>query len=144
MSRFVTPGTTELPLENGDVLIVRTRLNAGQLRARAARMYETADDGTAPKVRLHEIGRATVVAYLVDWRLADDDMPIAGLDADDLAAVLDNLEGPDFAEILAAIAAHEATQDAKRAEQKKTIPAGEPRSPRTSRSRVAVIGAMNG
>jgi len=143
MSRFVTPGTTELPLANGDVLIVRTRLNAGQLRARAARMYDVSDDGNA-KLRLHEIGRATVVAYLVDWRLSDDDVPIAGLDADDLAAVLDNLDGPAFAEIRTAIDAHETAHDAKREAEKKTIPDGASISPPISRSRVVAIGGTSG
>lgn len=144
MSRFVTPATTELPLDNGDVLIVRRRLNAGQQRARYVRMYAVSEDGTAPRLRLHEIGVATIVAYLVDWRLRDDDVPIAGLDADDLARVLDNLSPDAFAEIRQAIDAHEEQHEAARTAEKKTIPDGDKPSLTISPSRVVAIGAMNG
>jgi len=143
MSRFITPGTTEITLDNGDVLIVRTRLNAGQMRARHMRMYSMSDDGTAPRLKLNEVGLATVLAYLVDWRLHDDDVPIAGLDGDDLAAILDNLAPEDFLEVRQAIDAHEERGDAKRAE-KKTILAGGNTSSPISISRGVAIGATSG
>jgi len=119
MSRFVIPETHTLTLANGDRLVVWVRLNAGQARARNARMYTTASDGTR-LLNLLEIGRATVLAFLVDWTLADEDIPIRGLPTDDVATILDRLAPEDFYEIRDAIDEHEAEQQARRAAEKKT------------------------
>ena len=126
MSRFIIPDTTTITLANGDTLTVWTRLNAGQTNRRYARMYTTDDDGKR-RVDLLQINRATVLAYLVDWHLDGDDMPIKGLDADALSAVLDNLDPDDYIEIRDAIDAHEQAQQAKKDAEKKTRN-GAPRS----------------
>lgn len=142
MSRFVLPETSVLTLPNGDRLTVWTRLNAGQSHRRYARMYTTASDGTR-LVNLLEVGRATVVAYLIDWTLADDDMPIRNMPPDELAAVLDNLAVEDFNEIRDAIDAHETAQRERREAEKKTR-SGALKSSPTSTSPADAIGATSG
>jgi pectin methylesterase-like acyl-CoA thioesterase len=121
VGRFVRPETVTLTLENGDRLIVRKRLSAGQQRARLARCYVTAPDG-ATRLNGLEIGRATMLAYLVDWTITDEGepVPIRGLSEDELAAVVDNLEGPDFREVREAIEAHERREADAREDEKKT------------------------
>jgi lambda repressor-like predicted transcriptional regulator len=143
MSRFVQPSNVTLTLENGDQLIVRAQLNAGQARARWTRMYRVKEDGSH-HVDLMAVSTATVVAFLVDWHLKDDDMPIAGLSPDDLADVLDHMKPEDFKEIATAIDAHEAAILARRAAQKKTIPTGETASSPTLPSLVGAGGVTSG
>jgi hypothetical protein len=72
------------------------------------------------------MGRATVLAYLVDWTLTDEGepVPIRGLSVDELGAVVDNLEGPDFREVREAIEAHERRESEAREAEKKTIAGG--------------------
>jgi hypothetical protein len=143
MSRFVQPSTVTLTLPNGDALIVRAQLNAGQARARWTRMYRANEDGTH-HVDLMQVAVATVTAFLVDWHLQDDDMPIAGLSPEDLADVLDNMKPDDFKEIETAINAHEATITARRNAQKKTTPTGAIESSPTLPSPVDAVGATSG
>jgi len=142
MSRFVLPETEIITLANGDTLTVWSRLNAGQANRRYARMYTTASDGTRI-VDLLEVGRATVIAYLVDWCLADDDIPIRGVSPDEMAAVLDNLHPDDFIEIRDAIDAHEKRQREARDAEKKSR-TGESKSSPISTSPGVATGAMNG
>ncbi len=113
MSRFLRPDTDTLTLANGDRLIVRRRLTAGEGRVyRGQRAIQTL------------IQAALVMAYLVDWTLAGDDgavVPIRGISQSDLLNVLDSLEDESFDEIHAAIEAHVATMDAQRTEEKKLL-----------------------
>ncbi len=113
MSRFLRPDTDTLTLANGDKLIVRRRLTAGEGRVfRGQRAIQTL------------VQAALVMAYLVDWTLAGDDgavVPIRGISQSDLLNVLDSLEDDSFDEIHAAIAAHVATMDSQRTEEKKLL-----------------------
>lgn len=121
MGRFVRPETVTLTLENGDRLTVRKRLSAGQQRARVSSCYVTTPAGdTRPDV--FAMGRATILAFLVDWTLTDEGepVPIRGLSLEELGAVIDNLEGPDFREVREAIEAHERRENAAREDEKKT------------------------
>jgi hypothetical protein len=122
MSRFVRPETRTLTLANGDQLTVRARLTAGEQRAHFARIYRANGDG-----RLHPdplmLGIGMVVAYLLDWTLTDDAgarVLIRDLSTDDLQQVIDALDPDSFAEIRAAIDAHDTAMGAERAAQKKT------------------------
>jgi hypothetical protein len=128
MGRFVKPETTILKLEDGATLTVWRRLNVGQSTERMGRMYAAGvDDPTKLTVKVLEVARATVLAYLVDWTLTDDDgapVQIRGLGPDDLAIVLKTMTPDAFAEVRAAIDAHEARTAAARDAEKKTIPTG--------------------
>jgi len=129
MSRFVRPHTRTLTLANGDQLIVREQLTAGEQRAHFARVYTTTADGRLV-VNPLMVGIGVVLAYLLDWTLRDDQdqlVAIRDLSPDDLQRVIDSLDTDSFKEIRAAVEAHEAAMVAARAE-KKTTPAGGPAS----------------
>ncbi len=119
MSRFVKGGTSVLTLANGDTLIVKKRLNRGELADAVKRLplVELPSGKYVHSPMDKEAGM--VAAYLLDWQLQDDDQPIAGLSIDDKETVLNNLDPDDFAEINAAIEAHEAKVTAERAAAKK-------------------------
>lgn len=117
-SRFVAPDTTTLTLANGDTLVVKTRLTRGDQRAMFARLYVAGVDGELKTNRL-AIGQSTVLAYLLDWSLTDDQgkkVVIAGQPVEVVDAALDALSPEDFAEIREAIDAHETAQEQVRAE----------------------------
>ena len=128
MSRFVRPETRTLTLANGDQLIVRARLTAGEQRASTARMYTpTATGGLQRNAR--QLWEGAIVAYLLDWNLRDDAgqaVPIRDLSADDLQRTLDQLDPVDYDEIKDAIEAHEKTMTAEREAQKKIPNGGTP------------------
>lgn len=139
---FVRPQTSRLDLSDGQWLIVKQRLTAGEQRAAFARMYLAGADG---RLRVHplESGLAQITAYLLDWSLTDDDgkpVAIRDLSAEDLTTVLDNLDPDRFTEIKLAVERHEEAQLAARAEKKKAIPAGETEPGKTSPSPSDVDG----
>lgn len=122
MSRFVRPETKTLTLANGDLLIVRARLTAGETRAQFARCYTTDADGMLRRNPMAS-GLATIVAYLLDWNLRDDNgnlVAIRDLSPDDLAMVIDSLDFRSFTEIREAIDAHETAMTTERDAEKKT------------------------
>jgi len=144
MSRFVRPNTRTLTLGNGDQLIVRERLTAGEQRAQYARMYQHDAQGRLVMDPLM-LGIGVVLAYLLDWNLRDDAgqlVPIRDLSATDLHQVMNALDPESFAEIREAIEAHEAAMIAAREEEKKTD--GATRSLATSSLRAVSAGATNG
>lgn len=145
MSRFVRPETSILTLANGDTLTVKRRLNAGESRARFARMSLAGVDGALNVNRL-QIGLATMTAYLLDWSLRDDDQrPVVIREVTEaaLTATLDALDPTSFAEIRDAIEAHEAAMDVERTTEKNG-PDGAKELPAISPSPSAVAGASSG
>jgi hypothetical protein len=121
MSRFVKPETRTLVLENGDQLIVRARLTAGEQRAHYARLYTLLEGRYIANPFMTGIG--LVLAYLLDWNLRDDHgnaVIIRDLATDDLERVIDSLDTVSFQEIKTAIEAHETAMLAEREAQKKT------------------------
>ena len=125
MSRFVRPETRTLTLANGDHLIVRARLTAGEQREQFARMYTQGPTGVQRNLLM--IGVGQVVAYLLDWNLRDDAgqlVPIRDLSAADLHHVLNQLDPVSFDEIQQAIEAHEKAMHAERDDQKKILTGG--------------------
>jgi hypothetical protein len=135
MSRFVRPDTDVLTLANGDKLIVKKQLSYGEQQAAFALMYLPASNGTR-RVDPLKTGLGTVVPYLVDWTVTDDSgqiVPIRGLDAEALIDVLNLLKPDSFAEILAAIQAHE-TAMAQALEEKKVATTTAPTSAAISTS----------
>ena len=135
MSRFVKPETRTLTLANGDRLIVKKQLTSGEQRIAFARLYTQGQDGTY-RVNPLQTGIGLITAYLVDWTVTDDDdqlVPIRGLSAEDLTAVIDSLDPASFTEIRQAIEAHEEAVIAER-EEKKTAPVIESKSEAISTS----------
>lgn len=112
MANFVRPDTTWLDLADGQRILIKRELTAGEDRARMARMSEQVD-GKGLQLKSLDVGPATMVAYLLDWTLTDDDgqrVEIRGLSPDDLARTLDSLTPARFKEILKTIEAYEADQ----------------------------------
>lgn len=127
MSRFVKGKTTVLTLANGDTLVVKERLNRGEEAASIARM----------RGERTRAGICSVIAYLIDWTLKDDQPAIFGLSDDDKEKVLDNLDPDDFDEIKQAIYAHEhavqkARDDAKKIRDGVTVSSAISSSPGTT------------
>ena len=120
-SWFITPETDRLDLSDGQWILVKRRLNRGELREAYARMYLAGADGSL-KVNPLATGVAMVTAYLLDWSLTDDagkPVAIRGLSPDNLTSILDCLDPERFGEISAAIDAHIDAVDAARAQEKK-------------------------
>lgn len=120
-SRFVRPDTRILTLADGDRLIVKQQLNAGEQRAAFNRLYTQGPDG---KLRVDPMatGLNLILAYLIDWTVSDDDgpVPIRGLEGEELTAILNRLDPASFTEIKEAIERHEMAVAAERAEKKTT------------------------
>lgn len=146
MSRFVRPDTCTLTISNGDWLLVRRQLTAGETRAQFARMYQAGVDGTL-QLNPMATGLAVITAYLIDWSLTDDDghtVPIRGLGPTDLEAILDTLDQDSFREINRAIDVHAADMHAARADAKKKTNFGAIGSSPISPSPDAATGDTNG
>lgn len=141
MSRFVSPAEVRIPISDGDYLIVKNRLNAGETLA----MYAAMRRGTEEKIDPTTFGQSLIQAYLLDWSITDDDgrvVSIRNQPPDVVAGALRNLEYPDFQELLAAVQAHETAIEAARQEKKRTT--GEPPPGRSSPWPAAVTGASSG
>jgi hypothetical protein len=137
MARVTRPETETLTLLSGEKLIVKKRLNAGERRGMLAAMRNSEGrmDGLLS-------GRATALAYLLDWDLKDD---ISGepllvkdrktgqrLPDAEISAIMDSLDSDDAKEIENAIDAWDDKMIAERKAEKKIrngTPGSEPVSP---------------
>jgi hypothetical protein len=145
-SRFVAPDTTTLKISHGDTLLVKRRLNTGEHRDAMAKMSRETHDGERLRANPFEVGITTVLAYLVDWSLTDEDgalVEIRGLARDEVRVILDQLDPDDFEEIKEAIDQHVAVQTAAR-EAEKNGQGGATGSPAISPSLVGATGATSG
>jgi hypothetical protein len=116
MSRFVKGDTVRLQISRGDWLLVKKELNAGEERDMFAltATARTFKHGDRIELRIDRLGLATLVQYLVDWSLTDDDgkpVVIRGADPELVMETLNNLDVDSFREIQAAITAHQETID---------------------------------
>src|SRR4030095_649347 len=144
-SWFVPPDTVRLDLVEGQWLVVKRRLNAGDTRAVFRRLYLTREDGTLA-VNPDTVGTTLVLAYLVDWSLTDatgHPVVIAQQPAAVLEAALDALDPDKYALIKAATGAH-APRNRQARDAEKKPPTTATTSPSTSPSPAAVAGAMSG
>jgi hypothetical protein len=114
MSRVVTPGTTRLALSNGDFLIVKQRLNAGEtmdLFERAAPDVDLTTPGALGRLPPAKVGMAIITAYLLDWSVTDLEgqvIPIRTASAEAKESALRLLDFDSLIEIMNAITAHDA------------------------------------
>lgn len=131
--RMRKPETVKIDISQGDWLLVKKHLTAGENRAQFARMIRYGTDGA--KLDPVLVGHSKIVAYLLDWSVTDaDGKPVVIRDQpeDVIAAALDALDIESFKEILAAVEAHDDAMSEARAEEKKA--AGESASSATSPS----------
>lgn len=144
-SRFVRPETVRLDLTGGDWVRVKRRLNHGEQRKAHEQMCTVTADGSL-KVNPFRVPTVTVLWYLVEWNLTDEEgraIELRGRSLTDLEATLDSLDADDFAELWQVIDAHIAAMTREREQEKKTRTGATP-SPATLPSPFAAAGASNG
>jgi hypothetical protein len=124
--RVRRPATARLDVSEGDYLIVKQDLNAGEYRElmRASTRVVTDADGTA-HLEMDRVvsGLALVQAYLLDWSFADAEgkkILIADQPAAVVRAALDAIASDAYMEVQRAIQAHQAARAEAIAEEKKT------------------------
>jgi hypothetical protein len=113
-----------LELSEGDWLLVRKHLTAGEERDAQAKVIKagTFKPGERPELDLEHLGIAQAVSYLIDWSITDAyDKPIRIRDQSYafVAAALRNQTPESLREILEAIQAHDAAVTAEREHEKK-------------------------
>lgn len=138
MSRFVRPETDKLEISEGDWLLVKRRLTAGEQRKAFARTVKRMQVGEATQLDPEAIGLSVMVVYLLDWSLTDDTgKPVVIRDQPD--TVIENallqLDPASFREISDAIDQHVVRQTEQLDEEKKA---------RTGATRFAVISQSAG
>lgn len=139
-SRFVTPDTRRLELTDGDYLIVKRQLTHGEELDAFARQTIVGTEGTV-RINPLRVGDTKVLAYLLDWSLRE--YAIKGQPVEVVESALRALAPEDYAEIKAAIDAHEEAMRAAREAEKKTGTGGT-RSAPISPSPDAATGGMSG
>jgi hypothetical protein len=152
-SRVVKPDVERLPISNGDWLLVKKQLSAGDRQDGYERAYMKNPDGTYVTrpdgtlvVSPANMRTSMVTSYLVDWSLVGlDDKPldIRGADLKTVESILRALDYDSFKEIFDAIDAWDTKQAKARAAQKKILSGAQPSSA-TSPSPSASGGATSG
>jgi len=118
-NRFVEPETLRIDIGDGDWIVVKKRLSIGEARrAQASLIKEVRADGRITP-NMETIGKAEVIAYLVDWSFGDKQGRSVRID-DDLkkAAAIDNLTQEDFAIVSEAVSKHVAAMEVERESEK--------------------------
>lgn len=124
--RYRNPEEVKLEISQGDWLLVKKHLTAGEQRRMFKRMMN------ATGIEPVNVGLSKMVSYLLDWSIDDAKgkrVVLENQDDEAKAAILDNLPAEDFKEILQAIEAHEKAQDAKRTAEKNDPDGATPSSP---------------
>lgn len=145
-SRVVVPQTRLLKISQGDWLLVKKRLSAGEQRSAYARTVKHMRAGEQTEYDPEQLGLQRAIAYLLDWSLVDPagkQIVIRDQSPDVVAAALNSIDPDDFTEILTAIDVHVAEMDAERAAEKKDRD-GENTSPATSPSPSTAAGDTSG
>jgi len=130
--RVRRPAMDRLELSEGDYLVVKQDLTAGEYRAlmQASAKVVTVTSATGaptPTLELDPIAAsvALVQAYLLDWSFADADgrkIVIADQPPAVVKAALDHIDSDAYMEVQRAIQDHQARRAAALAEEKKTRP----------------------
>jgi len=123
-SRYRKQEEMRLELSDGDWLLVRKHLTAGEEREALAKVIKagTFKSGERPELDPKQLGIAQAVVYLLDWSITDaDNQPIRIRDQayEFVAAALANQTPESLREILDAIQAHDGAMIAERAHEKK-------------------------
>lgn len=119
--RFVQPDMVRIPISDGEWIEVKRRLTIGETRrAQASIIKEIRTDGRMTP-NLEMIGKAQLLAYLLDWSLRDAQGRAVPIDTEARkSAALDQLDSDTYAEITAAIEAHVLAEEVARDEAKKS------------------------
>jgi hypothetical protein len=124
--RGVNPERVRLPLSDGDYVDVKKQLTAGEYRRLLYDQFKDTAVGERPTLDHAKIGTSKLLAYILGWSFVSvvDQQPIPydPQDPEELRrSALDDLLDPDtYRELIAAVDAHEAREEAALATQKKT------------------------
>jgi hypothetical protein len=138
MSRFVRPDTDTLELSDGDWLLVKRQLTAGEERRAFARHVKVMRRGEPTEIDPELVGLGLMTQYLLDWSLADDRgqvVVIRDQPSSVVEAALNALDPASFREISDAIGAHVERQRVALDAEKKT---------RSTGSKLSVISGSAG
>jgi hypothetical protein len=147
-SRLVSPESVRLPLSEGDWILVKRRLNAGEQRQILKRGMKVVNGSI--EIDTLEGAVAKITTYLLDWSLtnpAGTVIPIRDQPTAAVEAALDSLDPDSYSEILKVIEAHETAMRTEREGQKKMLsgpPAPAPNSSLTSPSVPDSAGGSSG
>jgi len=112
-----------LPLSEGDWIEVKKELNAGEQRRVFTNLVKTMQAGEKPELNPEQVGKTKILAYVIAWSFTDG----AGKAVPFSATALDNVDPDTYAEIMAAVDAHDEAADKARTERKNA-----PSTPTTS------------
>lgn len=141
-SRMRRPETHKIEISQGDWLLVKKHLTAGEKRSMLAQMM----GAHGPRIDPTRVGLSRIMTYLLDWSFSDaEGKPVVIRDQslEVLEAALDALDPESFAEVLKAIEVHDDAMEKARAEEK-NAQAGESGSSVTSPSPEPLAGVTNG
>jgi hypothetical protein len=122
-NRFVQPETVRVDLSDGDYLIIKKELNAGEQRSVFNGFVKDAQSGKAWTLDPEKVGLTKMIAYLVDWSFVDKE----GKPVEISEAALKSLDVESFREVKDVIDAHD-DQAEKAREARKNGMAGTPTS----------------
>jgi hypothetical protein len=111
---FVDPDTTRIDLGRARWIEVKVELTLDETLTMYGRMRPYVTPGGENQLIAKEVGIARVVAYLVDWSFKDR----AGKRIPVTESAIGTLKFPTYQEILAAIDAHVAAEEARRSGEK--------------------------
>lgn len=121
MGDFVDPEVVRLPLANGRWVNVKKRLNAGESRKMYVRLIKDMKFGEGEThVDPEYVGLTKLLSYIVGWSFVDKQ----GRPVPFSPSALDNTDPDLYVEMIQAVDAHIAAQDAER-EVEKNGQAGE-------------------
>ena len=138
--RVRRPETIRIALSDGEWILVKKYLTAGEQRAIFRRMMR--DGVTGDQIDSVRVGWSKMVGYLLDWSATDPDGKLIAIhdkSEDEIGAALDAMPVDAFKEILNAIEAHEAAMD-KAMVQEKNGQGGASELSVTSRSAESTTG----
>jgi hypothetical protein len=108
-SRFVAPGMVRLPLSGGDYIDIKRQLNVGEERRVFARCVKKMIAGEQAEIDPEQVGKTRVAEFILGWGGPGFVMP-DGTPVEFSEAALMDLDAETYAEIMAALNAHEAAE----------------------------------
>lgn len=114
--RYRNPETERLEISEGDWLLVKKHLTAGESKQMFRRMLDPSG-GVDPV----NVGTSKLVTYVLDWSIDDQSgkrVPLMDQSDDAKAAAFDNLPEDDYQEILRTIETHMTKMSAERSAEK--------------------------
>jgi len=122
--RVVAPDVVRVPLSDGDSVLLKKTLNAGEYRQLIVSQFKDTPDGERVTLDHRKVGMAKLLAYIVGWTFVGFDgqpLPYRPDEPEDIRrATIDGLDQDTYRELIAAVTAHEEREDAALEAQKKT------------------------